>query len=340
MEQERLPFFRVKGTNYEIGFQIGKEFKKQINNTLTNRAKFIELKNRDSRNKSQINKMLELSKLIFPNYIDEMQGLADGSGYDFRDIFIHNSMHLLDLTNCSTGIMKLLNKIFIAHNEDFDPIMEENRYFLYIEQEKRKGFFAHCYPGVIPGMSFGFNSAGLFVTCNLLPDPSKSLGISRVLFGRAIFEQSSINDALKIINSFSPRTGGASYTLASMNENKVINVETTGTASTHINIIDRFFRANHYISDEFKHYPIHCLDTVVRQKRGDIRIQEEEKSLEGLLRVLWDDSVFLSMEDTNYRYQTNCTIQVEISDDIYLKYFERETRFLKCYTLRLSDIIK
>ncbi|NHK31051.1 MAG: hypothetical protein FK730_06840 [Asgard group archaeon] len=340
MEQLSLPFFRAKGTNYEIGFQIGKEFKKEINNTLTNRDKFIELKNWDSKNKSQINEMLKLSKKVFPNFIDEIQGLADGAGFDFRDIFIHNSMHLLALTNCSTGILKLSDKIFLAHNEDFDPIMEENRYFLFVEQEDKIDFFAHCYPGVIPGMSFGFNISGLLLTCNFLPDPTKSLGISRILFGRAILEQASIQDAIKIIDSYAPRTGGASYTLYSLNEKRVVNVETTGTDSTHIEITDRFFRANHYISEQFKHNPIHCQDTIIRQKGGDERIQKVEKTLAGILQVLWDNSVFLSMEDTNNRYQTNCTIQIEISDDIYLNYYQRNTRNQKYYSIKLSDLTK
>jgi predicted choloylglycine hydrolase len=338
MEQLKLPYFHVKGSNYEIGFQIGKEFKNKITNTITNRDKFFDLKKWDTSDNSRINVMLKLSKKIFPDFIEEMQGIADGAGYDFRDIFIHNSMHLLDLANCSTGVFKLPNKILIAHNEDFDPIMEKNRYFLFVEQENKTSFFAHSYPGVIPGMSFGFNSAGLLMTCNFLPDPTKSLGISRILFGRSILEQSSIKKGLKIIDSFNPRTGGASYTLASLKENKVINVETTGLESTIIEISDRFFRANHYISKEFQDFPIHCKDTLVRQKGGDKKILEVEKTIDGILDVLWDETVFLDMKDTNNRYQTNCTIQLEISDDIYMKYYRRDTRYEKYFSIKLSDL--
>jgi hypothetical protein len=167
-----------------------------------------------------------------------------------------------------------------------------------------------------------------------------SLGISRILFGRSILEQTSIPDALKTIDSFSPRTGGASYTLTSLKEKSVVNIETTGNDSTIIEVNDRFFRANHYISDKFKHHPIHCQDTIVRQKGGEKRIQEVEKTLDGILQVLWDDSVFLSMEDTNNRYQTNCTIQIEISDDIYLNYYQRNTRNQKYYSIKLSDFTK
>ncbi|NHJ49080.1 MAG: hypothetical protein FK733_14935 [Asgard group archaeon] len=338
MEQLDIPYFRVNGTNYEIGLQIGKKFKKQINDTISNRDKFSALKTWDIEDSSRINKMLELSKEVFPDYIEEMQGLADGAGLEFRDIFIHNSMHLLDLANCSTGVFKFPDKIYLAHNEDFDPIMEQNSYFIFVEQENGNDFFAHCYPGVIPGMSFGFNTAGLLLTCNFVPDPTKSLGVSRILFGRAILEQKSIQDAIKVIDSYAPRTGGASYTLYSLNEKRAVNVETTGLDSTQIEIIDRFFRANHYISDQFKHHPIHCQDTVVRQEGGDKRIHEVEKTLDGILEVLLDDTVFLSMKDTENRYQTNCTIQIEISDDLYMKYYQRDTRKQKFYSIKLSDL--
>jgi len=144
---------------------------------------FIKHKSWDAKNPSYIDKMLNLSKQVFPQYVNEIQGLADGAGYEFRELFIHNSMHIPDLANCSTGIIKFSDKIYLAHNEDFNELMGENSYFLYVELEDNKGFFSHCYPGVLPGMSFGFNSEGLMVTCNSLPDPTKSVGVSRILFG-------------------------------------------------------------------------------------------------------------------------------------------------------------
>ncbi len=339
LKHSKLSFLKVSGSNYEIGFAIGSHFKEQIITTVKNRKTFLEHAETDRKDPSRIDKMLGLTKDVFPQYMKEMRGIAEGSGLEFREIFIHNAMHMPALANCSTAIFHFSDKTYVAHNEDFDPIMEENIYFLQIEYAPGRSFFAHCYPGVLPGMSNGFNSDGLLITCNFLPDPHKTVGVSRILFGRALFEQPTVKDAIDTINKFTPRTGGASYTITSLKERKVVNVETTGMDSTEIEVTDRFFRANHYISDKFKHHPVHVPDTLIRQEGGQKRIQEVEKTMEGLKQVIWDDSVFLDMEDTDMVYHTNATIFVELTDDIHFKYFRRETRFTEYKEVCLKDLL-
>jgi len=125
-----------------------------------------------------------------------------------------------------------------------------------------------------------------------------------------------------------------------MKEHRVVNVETTGVSSNSIEINNRFFRANHYISEEFKHFPVHVPNTLIRQTRGEKRILEVEQSPDGLLQILWDDSVFLNLKDTDGKYQTNYTIQAEISDDIHLKYYDRNTRHQEYQEIRLSELLK
>ena len=142
-------------------------------------------------------------------------------------------MHLPHWANCSTSIFRERGgSIFIAHNEDAHPLLEKYAYFVYIvpENDDAIPFFSHCYPGVVPGMSFGFNLAGIVQTCNSLPDPIKSVGIPRMFVGRAIYEKTSnIDDAIDIINKMTPRSGGASYTIGSLPDRNIVNIETTGT---------------------------------------------------------------------------------------------------------------
>ena len=64
-----------------------------------------------------------------------------------------------------------------------------------------------------------------------------------------------------------------------------------------------------------------------------------EKTMEGLKQVIWDDSVFLNMEDTDMVYHTNATIFVELTDDIHFKYFRRETRFTEYKEICLKDLL-
>lgn len=320
-----LPFLRVSGTNYEIGFQIGKQFKDRIKITLDNLPIFKNNKERDEKNPKKLEKVKQLSEKYFPQYMEELKGYAEGSGIEFHDIFIHNCYHMPRAENCSTGIFKFEEKTLIAHNEDWFPILGENAYFLYEELKNGPSFFVYSYPGILPGMSFGFNSHGIFFCCNGLPDPTKSIGISRIFFGRNMFEQKTIEDALLAAQRYSPRSGGANYNIVSMKTNLAVNLETTGNDAYRTDITDRFFHTNHYISEGFglKNYPSSGLKTIERLEGGLKLLHEVKKDANGLLRILSDDSVFLTLSETDNQEKTNCTALVEIikDKDIDLKFF-------------------
>ncbi|MFW9879707.1 MAG: C45 family autoproteolytic acyltransferase/hydrolase, partial [Candidatus Thorarchaeota archaeon] len=255
---EILPLLRVSGTNYEIGFQVGQHFKERIKNTLDNLEMFNDNKIWHQKNPERLKKVKKISEQYFPQYMEELRGYAEGSGIEFQDIFIHNYSHMPRADNCSTGIFKSKNKTLIAHNEDAHPIMGENAYFLLEKLKNGSSFFAYSYPGILPGRAFGFNSNGIFFCCNALPDPTKSVGLSRIFFERNIFEQKTIEDSLLAAQRYTPRSGGASYNIVSSKTNVAVNLETTGNASYKTDITDRFFHTNHYISEGFgpKSFPI------------------------------------------------------------------------------------
>jgi len=82
--QDILPFLRVSGTNYEIGFQVGQHFRDRIKNTLDNLPTFKENKEWDEKNPERLNKVKKISETYFPQYMEELQGYAEGSGIVFR----------------------------------------------------------------------------------------------------------------------------------------------------------------------------------------------------------------------------------------------------------------
>jgi len=342
--QDILPFLRVSGTNYEIGFQVGQQFRDRIKNTLDNLPAFKENKERDEKNPERLNKIKKISEKSFPQYMEELKGYAEGSGIEFRDIFIHNYKHLPREDNCSTGVFTFENNTLIAHNEDAHPIMGKNAYFLYEELEIGTSFFAYSYPGILPGMSFGFNSHGIFFCCNSLPDPTKSVGISRIFLARNMFEQKTIEDALFAAQRYTPRSGGANYNISSLKTNVAVNLETTGNASYRTDITDRFFHTNHYISEGLgpKNFPIGEGSISKERLEGGLKLlYNVEKNAEGLLRVLSDDSVFVNFRETGNRFQTNGTALVEIKkgEDIDLKFFPATQEKKEYQHFRLSDLI-
>ncbi len=338
-----LPFLKVNGTNYEIGYKIGKHFKERIKDTLNNLPVFKANKEWDEKNPERLEKVKQLSEKYFPQYMEELNGYADGSGIEFRDIFVHNCYHMPRAENCTTGIFKFENKTLIAHNEDWYPILGENAYFLHEELENGTSFFVYSYPGILPGMSFGFNSHGIFFCCNGLTDPTKSIGVLRIFFGRNVFEQNTIERALLAAQRYTPRSGGANYNMVSMRTNLAVNLETTGNDAYRTDITDRFFHTNHYISDGFgpKNFPALGIKTVSRLEGGLRLLHKVEKNANGLLQILSDDSVFLTLQETENQVQTNCTALVEIikDEDIVLEFYPgtKEKKIFQHF--KLSELI-
>jgi len=343
--QEILPVLRVCGTNHEIGFQVGQHFKERIKNTLDNLPIFKDNKIWDKKNPERLEKVKKISEKYFPHYMEELRGYAEGSGIEFNDIFIHNYSHMPRADNCSTGIFKYEKKILIAHNEDGHPIMGENAYFLFEKLKNGPSFLAYSYPGILPGRAFGFNSNGIFFCCNALPDPTKSIGLSRIFLERNMFEQKTIEDTLLAAQRYTPRSGGASYNIVSSKTNTVVNLETTGNASYRTDITDRYFHTNHYISEGFgpNNYPIREGSLSKERLEGGLKLlYNVEKNTKGLLQVLSDDSVFVKFLDTGNRFQTNGTALVEIikGEDINLKFFPASQEKKKFQHFSLSDLFK
>jgi len=326
---KQIPYLKTSGNPFQIGFQIGKHYKNKIHAILDEFEDFKKHKNRVERTQTHVQKMLTESNRLCPEMIDEIRGMAEGSSVEFMDLFIHNSMHMpywsKSSPNCSTSIIKQDGSIFIAHNEDAHPLLEKYAYFVFVTPENPYStpFFSHCYPGIVPGMSYGFNMNGIVQTCNSLPDPERSVGIPRMFVGRSIYEHAkTLSDVKEIIGSLKPRSGGANYNIYSMKEKSTVSIETTGSDYAVIPIVDRFFRANHYISNKFKHHSAASDHTLTRQSRGEVLIQEIKDSTT-LLEIMRDKTIFLTMKDTNNDCQTNSTLIFEITgDNVVMKKYD------------------
>lgn len=90
--EARIPVVRAKGTNYEIGYAHGSQAAKQVNITLANLKE-------STRNTigSDWNSCIKIASAFLPaikkkvpSYLNEIQGIADGSGNNFEDIFTLN----------------------------------------------------------------------------------------------------------------------------------------------------------------------------------------------------------------------------------------------------------
>ncbi len=318
-----LPIIRVSGSNYDIGFQVGRTFRDRIHSVLDS-STILELnKAKDQEHPEWVDQLYKKSNDRFPQYVQEIRGIADGAGIDFRDALIHNFRHCLSPTGgCVSVVFKSAQKIILGHNEDYEPAIGNNSYITIAHLENQTRFLALTNAGSLPGNAWGFNSHGLvFSLDSLAPlqDVDPNLGFPRILLDRYILESRTLEEAALRAQMYSPRSGNMSYTILSMKEFRGINIETTSTETSLTEIPDIFYHANHYTSETFAHMSMNVPVGTSRERyeRGNELLETMSFSKEGLIEMLSDEILHFEnrMDEIEGLLTTFCTPIFEISAD-------------------------
>lgn len=323
-----LEVLQVSGSNYGMGSEIGSHFKEKIRDFIVSSESFNEARKIIDEDKYE--KVLELANRHFPQYMDEIRGISDGSGVDYEDLVLLNFKYEMPWVFCSTVIYKVGEEIILGHNEDGERVNEEDAFLLIAKPLAGTPFFAYCYPGMVPGNAFSFNSHGLVMTGNYMPTPYPRIGVPRHLIDRSMLEAASIDDALE--RALQPeRASGFSYNLVSLRERRAVNLETTSQRHYVSEVGDRFFHTNHYISKGLGG---------IGQTMGEssrIRYRQGTEMMSKLLRMSEKDVLEILFSTENKPYSiyasggprcswTLCTAIFRVSDDVLLTLYARKER--------------
>jgi predicted choloylglycine hydrolase len=158
----------LTGSPYEIGLAHGKLCKNEI---LTANKTFFDIYEKISLDPQ--NKWLKISRKLekhIPNeYIEEMQGIADGAEIEYDKILFLNTLTTLSMGNrCFAFAFKETNsKIVTFRQIDNDPKspLYKNMILYIIKPQKGYGFAAILNPGWLDGES-GMNEKGITVSQN------------------------------------------------------------------------------------------------------------------------------------------------------------------------------
>jgi predicted choloylglycine hydrolase len=306
-----------------MGIQTGQLFQQRIKSTIAQLPELQRYKTWDAKDPARVNFLFDHNQRELPEFIEYLKGISEGSGITYREILILNFMHIPEPMNCSTGIFVTPDSICLCHNEDEHPIMGANSYFVKCYINDKLCILSHCYPGCLPGMSFGFNSYGIFMSTNALSDPYQQMGVSRVFCGFQALHQSSIDTAASVVHAYMPRLGAANYNFLSHNEQRVVSVETTSITARVTEIRKKFFHANHFIHEDFLIHLTKDSNSITRQSQGEDKIRTIEPTPENLLQIMRAKGVYLSLEDTKNTSQTNGTVLVTSQQDMILRYLPR-----------------
>ena len=148
-------YLRFQGSPYEVGRQQGEQMRQMIRYTWRRvRKRFYEW---DIRKLNLLTeRLVDETNKRFPEEIEEMQGIAEGAGLDFEQIFLINRHIGYDVGCCCLAFQKSTLGAIAGGNLDDDPI-----YFLRdadITGQYRT--IAVTWPGTI-GCGQGINEHGL-----------------------------------------------------------------------------------------------------------------------------------------------------------------------------------
>jgi len=265
IQQSHFNYIEVSGTHYEIGKQIGARFSNEIKaarmaipNDLVSVATAIVQESPDV----FYDPFLEASQNHFPDYVDELQGVADGSGISFQDIMIANMIvEILFLGNksygenkfslpasygCSSTAYSKNGKTFLTHNEDLYTSFLSYMYLVKIKVTGKPEILSLSYPGNLPGVPPGMNEAGIVQCGNDIQGLPVEQNVPMAFIFRSVLDSTSLDDAVsRAKNPNRART--MTHNIGSFEENKIVSIEAAPSKNQSHNVDGFYVHTNHFI---------------------------------------------------------------------------------------------
>ena len=203
-----VPFIKVKGSHREIGRQIGEACSRQIQHCVENAHVMIESTydyiGLDWHGATiQSRKYIPFAQERYPQYVDEIIGMAEGAGISFEDMSVLVSMEAvtsdaLHLGKCTSmavnGDKTTDGHVLLAHNEDWTPEEEMDVFIVHAEPENEPPFLAMTYGGYPAAV--GINAYGIAQGCDSVYPNDTRIGVPRLVVARGVLAAKSPADAI------------------------------------------------------------------------------------------------------------------------------------------------
>lgn len=234
--------------NYQAGFLIGQRSRETMHTYILTSEPWQALKT--WRGSQRLQNMERATRAAFPQYVQELTGIADGCGLPFADIFLWNCRgDLLPFVSegCTTVCAPSPAGILLGHNEDGDPGFRDHCFISRMKpQDNHPGFTSFTYPASINGHAFAVNTAGLVQLINNIRSLEYGDGIPRQFLSRAILNCRSLDDALAVIKN-TRRAGSFHHTLAQVGRSDVFGIEYTPDQVSVLPLESPCGHTNHFI---------------------------------------------------------------------------------------------
>ncbi|MFA6449460.1 MAG: C45 family peptidase [bacterium] len=270
-----LYLVKLEGTPYEMGLQQGTLFKEEIRdvykiylNDLIYKKwikEYAILKGAQEAYANPKKSMAKFAKTIEstipPEYIEEMKGLAEGSGLTYEDV-LNMSAHvdyfamLMCSTFVATGKATTDGKLIQARNLDWASggLKELDKYSTVFVMKPSKGhsFVSIIYPGIVGALT-AVNDAGLTVELNFsMAKENGKIGMPALIIVRYIAQNAgTLDEAEKLLREI-PRIAGYNIMLTDnkTNDARLVEITSKTVGVRNLNPDGTLVTTNHFTTNE------------------------------------------------------------------------------------------
>lgn len=242
---------QASGNNYDVGVEIGKTLQSIIQKILEQNKKLFEKNFNEYLRQSVV--FLEQAQQYFPQYINELKGIADGAHVSFDELFLSNNREVANFdpgifnsNHCTIVGIPTEEGYLLGHNEDWDKSALEHMYLLDAVINGTK-IFGLNYANNLIGDSVAINGSGLVEAVNELSHQDIQVGAPKNFIARAILDCKTLEEAENLMNII-PRAAGYNHVL--VQGKRLWNIESTAKEYV-IEKVDhqKYVHTNHYVTE-------------------------------------------------------------------------------------------
>ncbi len=256
-----IPFVKLGGTPYEMGYQYGALLKDEIHSSYGEMQKtidaFFTLVPPILRPLARLMYNIQASKkakAIPERYREELRGFADATGLDYGYIIrVIFSADIVGALGCSSVIVNNGGNLIHGRNLDYTP-SNLGRYPLIMEMSPRgkRSYTLLSIMGYLPALS-GMSDAGIAITLNIsfLTEEIKKPGVPVGYKAREVLEDAAtLADVDRLLSGY-VCDGGWFFTISSASEKTGAIYEMAGPEIRKNPLTSTFiFVENRYLHDE------------------------------------------------------------------------------------------
>lgn len=259
MAVDPIPVVKISGTHREVGERIGDimgaTLQRMVPRLRDNLPRGVNWA--DMLQQGQL--YLEHSRSVYPQYVQELEGLAEATKVPLEELFLGMCEELWECIAWTRGCTDFAARgratadgsTLLAHTNDLPPETEDDLVILKVQAGDEPEFLGVSVGGL--AFSAGFNAAGIGLTGNEVSCNDIRPGVPRLLVVRAILGARRLEEAMDAC--LLPQRASSYNNVIADADGEVYSMEGSATDCEPIYIEhDILAHANHYVSPSMRRF--------------------------------------------------------------------------------------